>query len=248
MSRDKVLSTTDYSIFKKHSCNRDIQSDQAYLKKLENSIRYKNLLEYRPISVNAKMEVMDGQNRLEVAKRLGVPIYYSIDDKLEDEDIIAFNETVKRWGIEDYCNFWAQKGNANYQKIFEFCKKNTLAFSAGYSLLRGSGSKESNSEFKTGSYRFPSQEDILQKEESICRAHEISGLIYRKTLGPKKYLSSPKFYRSVFSFLQCAPIDFEAFMKRLEKKCDVIKICSNIEEYVKLLKAIYNFGNRDPIA
>ena len=37
----------------------------------------------RPIVVNKKMEVMDGQHRLMAAKQLGVEIYYQEEKNLE---------------------------------------------------------------------------------------------------------------------------------------------------------------------
>lgn len=68
--------TKDYNIFKKHPNNREIF--HANLEKIKRSIQIKNLLEYRPIIVDKKMQVIDGQHRLEAARQLGVPIYYQM--------------------------------------------------------------------------------------------------------------------------------------------------------------------------
>ena len=72
----KVEETTDYKQFKKVKGNRGYA--QRHLKNLVSSIAQNNLLQYSPIIVNDKMEVIDGQHRLAAAQSLGLPIYYVV--------------------------------------------------------------------------------------------------------------------------------------------------------------------------
>lgn len=65
--------TKNYSLFKKYAKNRDI--DGRHVEKLIASIKTANLLDCEPILVNEKMEVIDGQHRLEAAKSLNLDIY-----------------------------------------------------------------------------------------------------------------------------------------------------------------------------
>ena len=57
--------TKNYEIFKIMDCNRELSA--ANLQKLIGSIKSRNLLEFRPIIVNSKMEIIDGQHRLAAA-------------------------------------------------------------------------------------------------------------------------------------------------------------------------------------
>ena len=99
--------TTDYSLFKDVSSNRDV--DRKHVKKLVNSIREKNLLEVNPIIVNEKLEVLDGQHRLEAAKQLKVPIYYVISSDVTHNDISRLNSNKKNWLLMDYINYYTVK-------------------------------------------------------------------------------------------------------------------------------------------
>ena len=120
-----ILETSDYSIFQKHSSNRNI--DKSNLNKIINSIKARNLLYLRPIIVNKNFEIIDGQHRLEAAKYLELPVFYQIQPEAVDEDIILLNDNMKRWTIDDYLNYYLSKGNIEYTKLNEFIKKYTPA-------------------------------------------------------------------------------------------------------------------------
>ena len=84
-----IQKTKDYEMFKFRDDNRPLS--QPHLKALIDSIKSKNLLEMRPIQVNAQFEVIDGQHRIAAAKALGVDIYYQVEESLNPEDIIRLN-------------------------------------------------------------------------------------------------------------------------------------------------------------
>ncbi len=115
-----INKTRDYSIFKKHEANRKL--DDLALKKLENSIKFKNMLNIRPIIVNNKMEIIDGQHRLEIAKRLSLDIFYTIDNNSDDNDIILLNNNQTRWTQKDYLNYYVNKNSKEYIKMNDFMR------------------------------------------------------------------------------------------------------------------------------
>lgn len=84
----KTYKTNDYSIFKSIMGNRTIN-----LKNVNNIINNikKNGLLPTVIIVNEKMEVIDGQHRLQALKELNLPVYYQIKEGLSINDCIAYN-------------------------------------------------------------------------------------------------------------------------------------------------------------
>ena len=53
------------------------------------AIKKNNLLRVNPIIVDRKMNVIDGQHRLEACKILKEGIYYMLDDHISQADIAA---------------------------------------------------------------------------------------------------------------------------------------------------------------
>ena len=70
-----VYETTDYEQFGKLKGNRNI--NEAQVIGIRNSIE-KIGYQPVPILVNERLEVIDGQHRLEAARTLGIPIYFII--------------------------------------------------------------------------------------------------------------------------------------------------------------------------
>lgn len=69
-----ILKTNDYGLFKSIMANREI--DDKHVKRLAKSIARKNLLYIRPLIVNEKMQIIDGQHRLAAAKEIKATVYY----------------------------------------------------------------------------------------------------------------------------------------------------------------------------
>lgn len=115
MSKDKVYSqifqTTDYSKFKVLLGNRDI--NERHVKTIENSYEKIGQLDL-PILVNEKMEVIEGQHRLQACKNKGLPVYYTIQEGLGLEECQALNISSANWKLDDYIDSYAKQGVTSY--------------------------------------------------------------------------------------------------------------------------------------
>ena len=106
--------TNSYSSFKRINGNRDLS---------ENNVKgiIKNIKEHglKPtiIIVNEKMEIIDGQHRVEALKRLGLPILFQVHKGLGLEDCIAMNTQVLKWNSNDYVESYAELGNKEYMEL-----------------------------------------------------------------------------------------------------------------------------------
>lgn len=242
----KVQSTENYEQFQKHKSNRDL--NELNVVRIMNSIKAKNLLEFCPILVNQNMEVIDGQHRLEAAKRLKVPIFWNMLEESNNktvQDIVLLNANQKNWDLLDYLNYYANEGIDDYLQMRRFMHKHKLTLNTSLSLLFGGGGGIMTN-FKEGSFKFP-KEDLAQTEEKLWKINQVIQYIDTKSFGKKKYLHSPRFFRAISCFLNIKDIDFSSFMTKLEYKLDLLRPCTRLIDFMEIFKEIYNFKNRNPI-
>jgi len=117
-----VKSTQNYSQFKTVLGNRLLSRE--HIARLVREIERNNLLATQPILVNEKMEIIDGQHRLEAAKKIGATIYYVQVPGLGIEHVVRLNNTQRRWGVYEYIQLHVDHGNAHYQQLQDFIHKN----------------------------------------------------------------------------------------------------------------------------
>lgn len=108
-----IQKTKDYDSFKSIVSNREV--DKKHVKKLVASIKRKNLMIIRPMVVNSKLEVIDGQHRLEACKQLKEPVYFVKLDDLDKEDIALLNTCQKNWAMIDFINFYTIEGRKDFK-------------------------------------------------------------------------------------------------------------------------------------
>ena len=96
--KNKIHITTDYNLFTYLIGNRDIVD--KHVKDLSSQIDERDL--NIPIIVNEKMEVCDGQHRLEAYKILGLPVHYIIKEGLTLQDIRKLNSVNRKWTMHEY--------------------------------------------------------------------------------------------------------------------------------------------------
>ncbi len=118
----EIKSTYDYDSFKLIFGNRNFGIRQS----LKESMTKKNDLLIFPILVNASMEVLDGQNRLAIARELGLEVYYRIVDNFTIDDIRRWNSSSITWNMLDYLNSFCACGKEEYIKIKKYIEKYSI--------------------------------------------------------------------------------------------------------------------------
>lgn len=115
ISNSRIIETTgDHSSFKLLEGNRDVV--QARVNKIKESILKVGYVT-SPIIVNEKMEVIDGQGRLEALKQLGRPVDYIVVPGASIKECISLNLHNTSWGLNDFIKSYATKGNENYIRL-----------------------------------------------------------------------------------------------------------------------------------
>lgn len=118
----QIQLTTKYSIFNVMEGNRTV--NKTHVGALKNNIvKHPTLTQVMPILVNEKMEVVDGQHRLQALQELGMPVYYIKAEGATLSDVITINTAAKRWGWMDYAHSHASLKNENYITYLEFASE-----------------------------------------------------------------------------------------------------------------------------
>lgn len=108
---NQVYETTNYDVFKLKKDNRLIKENL----KLKEEIKSIGILV--PILVNENFEVIDGQHRLEIAKKVKKKVPFIVIKGAGKKEIISINTTSKQWSLEDYIFSYAEEGLEEYQKM-----------------------------------------------------------------------------------------------------------------------------------
>lgn len=112
----EILRTTDYSIFNHLDGNRDVKEKRV--QKIIGSIQAIGWI-HQPIIVNEKMEIIDGQGRLEALRRLNMPVDYIIEKGATIRQSQVINGVTTTWGSEDYIKSYAENGDKSYQRLLQ---------------------------------------------------------------------------------------------------------------------------------
>lgn len=245
-----INETTNYSMFKKHAQNRPI--DHASFERLKKSVQMKNLLEFRPILVNSKMEVIDGQHRLEVAKALAIPIFYQVETTLTAEDIYNLNAAQAKFTNNHWLNYYARGGNKEYQALENFMSKYELNLSHAMVLItegkqsKGPGGSLSE-KFCKGVFVFPKGEEYMRMINTLDKINMFIEFVCTKTPEYKHLINTGALKKALLYFFNIHNVDFDVFMKKLEMKLSIFRRCTRTVEYLEIFEKIYNYKNASPI-
>lgn len=229
-----IQSTKDYGIFKFRHDNRDIVL--AHVDRLAKSIQLKNLLEFRPIEVNAKMEVIDGQHRLHAAKKLGVPIYYKMNNALKGSDIIPMNIS-RSWGTQDIQKYYVENKYPEYLKLEKFVKEQNLPLKIALNLTMGR-SRDAFEKFRMGEFKF--NDEGYSDQLSLC--WDTIGLI-KKSNGYSVYTSSSKFWQAMVKMIKHPRFNKQIWQNNIRRLVSKMRPCVTVADYTAILTEIHNFEN-----
>ena len=122
-----IYKTFDYGIFKT-PFNRDL--NERNVRAIMDNVK-ENGQAITPIKLTRALEVADGQHRLEAFKRLGLPVYYFVDNTkftLKPEHLLSENNVSIKWSTIDYIKMKVKQGDENYVKLYEVMEKTKLPF------------------------------------------------------------------------------------------------------------------------
>jgi hypothetical protein len=237
-----IYVTNEYDPFKIKYGNRPV--DMRHVRNLMSSMKHNYI--QRPITINKKMEIIDGQHRFTAAKALGLPIYYEYNT--EDLDgIRTMNQNTKNWTMDDFLSSYysiEQKNNngdlTGPYTIFKFFKEYSKfpIVICLYMLTGSHSSKRGSNMFKTGKLEIPSGQFELAKKQA------------KMILSVKDYYDGYRRQRFIHAMLQLfkdEEFDFKRFIKKLDINRAKMFHCTCTTDYIDTIEKIYNWGSKNKV-
>lgn len=231
---DEIITTTDYSIFTKMKGNRVV--NEKHVRKLMKA--FENNYLKTPIFVNEKMEVIDGQHRLEAASRMGYPVFYYKVGKVGLREVQQLNSTSKNWCGADYLNCYCDLKAAPYLRLKEFVDN--------YPEFRIGVAGEILSDTKTGGRFSDNFKEGKFKVGDIGDAYEVAGRLRQYKPYFADY-SSTGFVRVMLGLYRNPKFDHDTFLRKLALQPNALVRCATARQYRDLIEEIYNYKSQSKI-
>jgi hypothetical protein len=231
-----IYETRNYSQFKIMSDNREI--NLLHVQRLINSFNDLHLVS--PIIVNEKLEVIDGQHRLQASKETGKPVYYIILRGYGIKEVQVLNTNQKNWTKMDYLETYASEGVKPYLQFKQFMADfPDFKIQAAERILSGLGaSKSTNIDgknvymkyFEEGNFSIPD----IKKSYSIARKMMDFKPFY-------KNFARGTFVSALLPLFSSKVYDHKEMLHKLGSCPIRLRDCDKIETYRLLLEEIYNY-------
>ncbi len=232
----EVFKTNDYSKFTKLNGNRRV--DEARVLKIISSIEKVGYIT-SPIIVNEKMEVIDGQGRLEALKRLELPVEYIIQQGIGIEECIAMNIHQVNWKDRDYIESYANRGFESYRFLKELLDKYNLNLMVLATALKQT-SRIISTTIRDGKLEI-TQEQYEKATERLNYA-----IKYRPYIN-KLPGSKTKLYQAVILCYDFEDVDNERLFEKITSSIRVLTPWHNIDECFVSIEEVYNRNLRQKV-
>lgn len=223
--------TKNYNLFTVSPDNRAVELGRR--KDLRKSMELYGFLPGFPIlcrRVNGKLVIIDGQHRFGIAQELGLPVWYSVEDRAVDVAII--NASQRGWNVADYVNRHAVAGNKHYVELIEFAALHhmPLSFAAG-ALFGHCNSQNVMVSLKDGTYK-------IRDWEYASRVAIIFGAVRNAN---KECATSHALF-AISALCRIEGIDDQRMIKAIAKRADMLRRFNNRDACLSMFEAIYNDG------
>jgi hypothetical protein len=231
----KIFFTKDYACFKMIEGNRQLSEPKIkrILKDIENGI---DLLRYCPILViekEGRLQIIDGQHRFYVAKKIGSKVWYIVAEELNLYEIARMNSNTEKWNAKDFINCYSQLGNKEYDVLREFTETFPVPVTSAICLLQNgrsvSGGGHEKDAFEHGNFKVKYLEQATALL-NICTEFQFD----------KKY--SRPFLRAVEKIINGKKIKVDELVEKTNKDISALKFIETEKQFLTALEEIYNKG------
>lgn len=225
----EVKRTNNYEKFKRLKGNREVSPTR--IRKIVESINKVGYIT-SPIIVNERMEVIDGQGRLEALEYLGLPVEYIVHKGAGIEECLSMNIHQTNWTIRDYIKSYADRGMQSYiytQRLIEDYPE--------ISILAVIMATQETIKIQKKVYNG----ELLVSERQYNIANERLGYL-RKVLNAMEYKNGSKSYLE-FAILVCTSleeVDLDRLYKKLKERNSIMKNWNSTATCLQSIEDVYN--------
>ena len=226
---NEVYTTKNYESFSFIGNNRMVST--AHVGRIIDSMKIKRLI--RPILVNEKRQIIDGQHRFLAQRELKLDVPFTVEEGYGEKEAQILNTNAKNWSLSDWERYYCNKNVKDYIDFSDFRKKYKFDFNVSYSIMTGSQHTDFKRTFEGGYLKIS---NLKLAEKNAVKIKSIS-----------KYFKDYKHREFVRAMLVCfknKEYSHNKFLSKLEYQGTSLVKCVNVKTYLRLIEDIYNFRNR----
>jgi hypothetical protein len=229
----KIQSTKEYHRFLSPRIQRGIS--QENVNAIKESMSRRGWIESKHITVRedgSKYRIIFGQHRFQAARDLDLPIIFTIDNSLTDEDAIEADRHAV-WNRADTIEAWAASGNSHYSYLLKFARHHGITTSTAATLLSGNAAQSNSgnwSQYISGGLFVVANQQYAQTVVEMAKAFEPYVSWWNEGL----------FIRGIAAMLNIPGFDMEVLKRRLPANVSKLTKRRTLREYVGMIEEIYN--------
>jgi hypothetical protein len=233
----KTYKTKDYGRFKKIVGNRPVT--EKGVRELVRKMKGKgeNAMYHHSIVVNNYDQIIDGQHRLEAAKRLGIYVFYTVIVGATIQTVKESNAQV-HWTTSDETNCFVEQGNSEYIVLKQFASHYKIGHGIAQSLLSGSTTHEGVRNiraFKAGEFKVTS----LSEATAIMEMVVVLSQFYTET-------SKRAFIMAIQRLFYMSGFNFQRLLRKFQTGSK-LEHCTTAVNYLRKLQQMYNYCERQKV-
>jgi len=211
----KIYKSQIYEDFVFLNRNRSIKEN--HVKELVNAIIRDNRLHLNPIKVtisihknNVVYSILDGQHRFKAAKILNVPIYFIINENV-NEYAIPDDQISKKWTYSDWYNYYMGIGNKSFIELDKLMIEHDFQLTEIFCIIKSfDTTRDGGKKFREGKIEF--SEELIEFLDYI-RPY------YARLKSNHSYLTCKRIFRHNFlsALTQIFRNEREIFYKFMDK-------------------------------
>ncbi len=222
-------------MFKLHPKNRDvIRIDEDLRKGMMEDGWYDACPLWATHGEGGNLLIFDGHNRFLIARELGIPVKYVIDDNIPD--IQNYNKRGRVWALYDYLSSYVRDHREPYVILKRYHVSTGICLSHCIGLLAGEtvGSNNKHGVFKSGAYTLGDLSHARVVEDIVLHCKKLDF----------KHSASNNFVRAISRIARVDKFNPEIFKQKAEKNPSLLKRCTRLEEYMDMINEIYNRNSK----
>lgn len=231
-----VFQTDNLNQFKYLDSNRELKNRVSRVKKSIKEYGWIN----NPIVCNEKLEVIDGQARLQACKDLGIGLTYTVIPSLGIKECRVLNSISANWTVDDYVKSYADSGIVDYKYMHQIIVKIKTEWGRNQTqiLRQMTGDSHIEVNIKAGVIKFAEKE----YNEAVERISWVTP--FRKVLTETGF-DTAKMYEALYFAARKLPEEQKIkLLRKFEKKLNKLeyKQPGSIADGISIIDDISNYG------
>lgn len=233
-----VYTTSDYGMFENVPGNRCVSLVGDIRKSQMKSLMNNGWFNHEPAKCvlhNGKMYIIDGQHRIEMAKRLKIDVCFIVLDTTYEKalELMVELQSGKSWSIIDYCNKYGID-NDNYKYAISFAQKNGISINQSLALNAGELAATGNIADKIKSGRY-----VTNNKEYANKVIDIRNAFS----GIKKISNTTALLKACAKLAHVKEFSLDQLKNKLNTFSYLIENQGSVDGFIQMIELIYNYHN-----